>query len=287
MNDRQNHHIGGTPRRRPTGSFVTTAALALFVALALAACGSDGATSQTAETESVGAPGTEETGQEPAEDGEAADNDAELAEAVALGDAFMAAHQNLDAAAIQAIADPDASILEFGFWRRTPDEYDGLFQWMEILDWAWFPEDCTVLSGQLPVRVQCPFEMTNAWSLSRDLEPVPGQFELAVEDGVIIEALIDRDSEWNDRFGHWGMWLEANHPDDIPVLFRSDDDGNLTGGPATDPDALALYETRIAEYIADQETTEAGTDTDTEEGSDAEEDTEEDADQESENEPSD
>lgn len=243
---------------------MTAAVLALLVALGLAACGSDGATSQTSGTESVGATsdGDSESEDSDSENGEAADNEAEVAEAIALGDAFMAAHQDLDAAAVQAIADPDASILEFGFWRRTPDEYDGLFQWMEILDWAWFPEDCTVLSRQLPVRVQCPFEMTNAWSLTRDLDPVPGQFELAVEDGAIIEAVIDRDDEWADRAGHWGMWLQENRPDDIPLLFRFDDDGNLTGGPATDPDALALYETTIAEYIADQEAAQAETEAD-------------------------
>ena len=184
-------------------------------------------------------------------------DDSDTDEAIAISEAFMAAHRDLDAAAIQTVTAPDASILEFGFWRRTPDEYDGLFQWMEILDWDWDVDDCAATSEGPPIRVRCSFMTENDWSRSRDLDPVPGVFDLVLDDGSIVEVVLDMRPSWRDVPSHWVEWLEQNHPEEIAVLFRFDDEGNLTGGPATGPEAITLYRIRVPEYVAAQTAAEA------------------------------
>jgi hypothetical protein len=96
----------------------------------------------------------------------------------------------------------------------------------------------------------CFYEMANEWSRAQGVDPVPGTFELVVVDDVITEIVHEADESWGAVFSDWFEWLIDNHEDEIRTLFRFDDEDRFTGGPATDPDAIALYQQRVPEYVA-------------------------------------
>jgi hypothetical protein len=175
---------------------------------------------------------------------------AETAEAIEATMAFVRARDSRDLDATLELLDPEAAIVDFGFWPRTPDEYAGLFEWMEILDWRWTLDECVVEVPEPVVRVTCTYLTENAWSRARELDPFQGKLEFVVEENGLISEITSDHGTWNDQvFFPWFDWLDKNHEEDIPVMFRLDEQDNLTGGPATTSGALDLYRVRVPEYV--------------------------------------
>jgi hypothetical protein len=174
-------------------------------------------------------------------------------QAVELALAFMDARDRRDADAILEMLSPDVVARDFGFWPRGYEDYPSLTEWMDIFDWRWTVDECTALppgsSSDSSTRVGCTHVMANEWSRAQGVDPVPGQITLLVEDGQIVELENDT-GQWVPLvFAGWLEWLEREHPDDITVLYRHDDEGRPRGGPATDPEALDLYRRYVVEYV--------------------------------------
>lgn len=229
----------------------------IFVLSALLiACGSDqiddGVTGAS-ETTAIAESGAE--AEAPTETTEVASSEvlevdpAETDQTLEIADAFMAARNEHDADALLALLNPDVVVHDFGRWPRTYDEYPALLEWFVIFNWQWDLQECVEVNSGPPVRILCTHLMENDWARAQQADPVPGQIELVIEDGLIIE--VDSDTgEWVPKvYVPWFEWLVAEHEEDIPVLFRFDDANNLTGGPATDPEALELYRQYRVEYI--------------------------------------
>ncbi len=174
----------------------------------------------------------------------------ESTRAIETATAFIEARDRLDLDATLALLSPDAAILDFGFWPRTPDEYAGLFEWMEILEWRWSLERCWEVVPEPPVRVTCVHNTENVWSRAQGSDPVRGELEFVIrDDGLIVEVTSDL-GVWIDQvFRPWFSWLVESHEPQIPAMYRLNEQQNLTGGPATTPEALDLYRTYVPEYV--------------------------------------
>lgn len=138
--------------------------------------------------------------------------------------------------------------MTFGQWIRTPEEYRGLFEYWDIFHWRWTLDQCQEVVEGPPSRASCDYKVENDWSRAQGSDSVAGQLEFLVDDGLIVE--VNRDTPgWGEVVRGWFSWLERSHMEQIPVMFRLSDDGRLTGGPATTPEALDLYRTYLPEYL--------------------------------------
>ena len=222
-----------TPRHHLPSTLVL-----LFGQLAVSCTGSS-------ELETTSAGASTEAGAEN-DDGQV--DDAEAKQAVEIASAWFEARDRRDLDTTLALLSPDAEILDFGFWPRAPAEYEGLFAWMEILQWSWHLEACEVTAGP-DITVSCTHLMENEWSRAQGVDPVPGTITLGVEDGAITRLNSDI-GVWLERvFRPWESWVHRQYPEDVETMFRFDENGRFSGGPATDPEALALYRLRVSEYV--------------------------------------
>lgn len=228
--------------------------VALGAILILAACSdSDPDTATVGSSESGKSTGGDE-GISPVDDGEAASPTTtavspEVAEAMDVAADFIEARDRRDLDATLALLSPDAAILDFGFRPRTPDEYAGLFMWMEILDWRWTLDQCSEAAAGAPIRVLCVHRTENEWSRAQGSEPVEGKLEFVVDDGLIVEVTADNRVWVEQVFRHWTMWLQQFHGDDLPTMIRLQTEDEPPGGPATTPEALDLYRIYVPEYV--------------------------------------
>ena len=213
--------------------------------LILAACtdsdtdtAAEGEVSSTANQGAADDPSASPTTSEPSQE----------ATAIEIATAFMEARDQRDIDTTLALLSADALVNDFARLPRAPDEYRGLFEWWEIFDWRWTLEECQELVAGPPIRVSCDFLVENEWSRAQGSDPVQGQLELLVDGGHIVE--VNRDSPaWSEVFRRWLSWLEQFHMEQIPVLYRLDDNGRIAGGPATTPEALDLFRDYLPEYI--------------------------------------
>ncbi len=182
---------------------------------------------------------------------------AETVQAINVAEAFMEARDKRDTDGLLALLDPDVVVHDFGRWTRTYDEYPALIEWMDIFDWRWDLQECSEVISGPPVRVACRHLMENDWSRAQGADPVAGQIDLVVDGDLIVEVDSDLGQWVPIVFAPWMDWLDDQHSADIPVLFLFDEDDNLKGGPATDPEALELYRQYRTEYIASFESPDA------------------------------
>ncbi len=224
-------------------------AATIAVLMILGACsGSDtstGAGGDASPADQAAPPTT--TGSTP-ETASADDSVSETAQAVEIATEFFEARDQRDSDSMLLLLSPDATILDFGFWPRTPTEYPALLEWMAIFDWDTMLDECTQLAAGPPTRVLCTHRMENAWSRAQGSDPVPGEIEFLVDDGLIVEVVSDT-GNWRPVFVRQMDWLAQFHGDQISVMYRFDDEGNLTGGPATTPQALELFRQYLPEYL--------------------------------------
>lgn len=168
---------------------------------------------------------------------------------IEVATAFMKARDAYDVDTTLMLLSPDANILDFGAWPREPDEYRGLFDFWRIHNWSWEHQGCEEIATGPPTRVTCSYLIENDWTQAQSVDPVLGEHEFVVDsDGLISEVTRDF-RNFREVFVQWFEWLESSHRSDIRTLYRFDEEGNLTGGPATTPEALELFRQYLPEYV--------------------------------------
>lgn len=166
---------------------------------------------------------------------------------LALG--FMEARDLRDIDAAMSLLDPEAVIIDSGGGPRAVDEYAGLFEWMEVLDWRWIDVECVQTEAGQPAQVSCTFSMENDWSRARGPSPVEGKIQVSASGGVIDGVVLQLGNVWVEVvFSQFLNWVIQNHPADVEIMWRFDEVGVLNG-PSTSPEALDLFRLHTAEYV--------------------------------------
>ena len=171
-------------------------------------------------------------------------------EAVHTARRFIQARDTWDAAGARSLTADDAAIVDNRYtFEGVDDVHLATAEFERIAEWRHRQPQCTatVAAGR-PAVVTCTYLMENALSRALDQGPYRGStFQFTVADGQIQEVTHDFDfSEYSLQvFDIWIEWLEEHHPGDVDVMFTSD------GGRLT-PEALALWEQRLPEFISAQ-----------------------------------
>jgi hypothetical protein len=120
-------------------------------------------------------------------------------------------------------------------------------------EWHYRDPQCNARMTSPPeVKVICRYTMANALSEALGVGPYDGSWlDLRVAGGQIQEVLhhFDYGRYSYQVFEVFTGWLDEAHPGDFEVLF------GLTGGTAVGhltPEALALWEQRIPEFVSSQ-----------------------------------
>lgn len=165
----------------------------------------------------------------------------ELSAAVALGGDFIRAVDDWDAPATVALLDPDAEISDL---IESIELYGSKHEWLEILNWRWTLDECTVTHDVPPIRVVCFYTHHNAWMDALGDDPVRNRYVFTITDGRItkVDNLFFAFRGWSE----FHFWVDANHPNDLDVMFDSN-----RSVPLFTPESLALWERNTAEFVAE------------------------------------
>ena len=111
-----------------------------------------------------------------------------------------------------------------------------------------------------PGRVRCSYSMTTAMSEALGFEPYANHFLFDLDGGLItgithrraeLAGIIPQDDyRIAVYFNNFAPWVDNTHPEDWEVMTAPPRPGNDTREFVFTEDALALWEIRIAEFIA-------------------------------------
>ena len=175
--------------------------------------------------------------------------------AIAVATGFAEAYGAHDADAVIAhLADDFGGGVELGDIGRTPREIGLVVSLFEAQhSQQILQQTCAEVDRSSDgVVVRCPFDSHGFGSAELGFGPYTGHsWQLTVRDGEVVEARI----EYNNieqiieqTIRPFGWWVEANHPDDIPLMYIN---GNLTDFRLGEESA-GLFEQRLEQYVAEQ-----------------------------------
>ena len=175
--------------------------------------------------------------------------------AIAVATGFAEAYGAHDADAVIAhLADDFVGGVELGDIGRTPREIGLVVSLFEAQhSQQILQQTCAEVDRSSDgVVVRCPFDSHGFGSAELGFGPYTGHsWQLTVRDGEVVEARI----EYNNieqiieqTIRPFGWWVEANHPDDIPLMYIN---GNLTDFRLGEESA-GLFEQRLEQYVAEQ-----------------------------------
>ena len=115
------------------------------------------------------------------------------------------------------------------------------FDWYEAVGWQWTLDQCVEVEGG---DIECTVTTRNDWSDAIGLEPIVSVQHMEVGD-TGITAIIDKDenfrSQWIPKsFEIFASWVEAHHPEDVPIMFGPDD---------VNQQILDLYEINTERFV--------------------------------------
>ncbi len=171
-------------------------------------------------------------------------------EAVHIARRFIQARNTRDAASARSLTADDAAIVDNRYtFEGVNDVHLATAEFERIAEWRHLQPQCAAtVTAARPAVVTCTYLMENALTRALDQGPYRGStFQFTVADGQIQQVTHNFDfSVYTLQvFDIWIEWLEEHHPGDVDVMFTS------TGGRLT-PEALALWEQRLPEFISSQ-----------------------------------
>jgi hypothetical protein len=166
--------------------------------------------------------------------------------------AFLTARAAGDAAAIDELLAPDATVE--GMWIDDPAEFPALLAFFEATRWSWRINSCGLDDpghGVAPVVLECRYGIDTAWSDAGLFVRNSGVIRLTLsEEGITDVRNRYRTDHFDERFAPWFEWLDQEHPGDRLTMYRTVEGIEV---PQLTPEALALFETRVAEFVATAE----------------------------------
>ena len=174
--------------------------------------------------------------------------------AIAVATGFVKAYGSHDADAVIAyLADDFVGGVELGDIGRTQREIGLMVSLSEAQqDQQVLQQPCTEVDSSSDGEiVRCPFDSHGFGSAELGLGPFTGHFwELTVRDGDVVGARMEYNNVEQiiqQTINPFGWWVEANHPDDIPLMYFN---GDLTDFRLGEESAR-LFEQRLGEYVAE------------------------------------
>ena len=169
------------------------------------------------------------------------------AEAVALSESFIAAHNSRDYTKVRSMVAKAAEISMNP--ARSVDDLDMAMSWLEATGWTITSHGCTATSGtseEDPIHVFCSVAHENAWSKAMGEEPdTRGGLALDIVSGEIATALLSPApmSYANDAVTAFEAWLEETHPDDLAKMYVYED------LPALTVESIELWSRHTNEFV--------------------------------------
>ena len=152
---------------------------------------------------------------------------------LAVAEAFMQAWVAGDG---EALVDMFAEDGTFEGWLVGPDQLPALHDFFRALGWTFSDADCRSASDSR--EIQCNYTGQDDLLTALGRGPATGSLLLEISDGKITR-LVDQ-LNFDTYIPTWDTffyWLQANHADDIAVMFYPDQ-----FNPRLDPAAIALWE---------------------------------------------
>jgi hypothetical protein len=174
--------------------------------------------------------------------------------AVDVATGFVRAQAAFDAdAVIGYLADDFVGGADLGDFGRTPQEIRQVLALFEAQRSRQMLQPCVAVEDSAEgVVVRCPFDAHGFGSEELGFGPYTGQsWVVTVREGRIVRAR----TEWNniehmiqEVIEPFGQWVQANHPDDVAVMYIDGNPTDFQPGEASS----RLWEQRLDEYVAEQ-----------------------------------
>jgi hypothetical protein len=174
-------------------------------------------------------------------------------ELVAPAMSFVEARDSWDGETVRSLVADDA-VIDGDFTVAAADDYLVNADFERAFEWRFSQPKCTPTELGPPAEVTCTYVMQNALTRALDVGPLTGsRFEFVIEDGRIEEVrhTFDTSRYSVEAFEVFVGWLDETHPGDGDVIFDTALDGSMSRN--TSPEALALLEQRIPEFVASQD----------------------------------
>jgi hypothetical protein len=170
-------------------------------------------------------------------------------EAEQVASRFVSARNAWDATTVRLLLADDAVIDEVSV--ASVADYPARVEMERIRGWSFLQPQCTTTEVGPPARVTCTYTMEDAITRALGVGPFTGSsFEFVIADEHIQDVTHDFDfSQYSPQaFEVMWDWLDDVHPGDTDVIWAIDAVGRAT--PKLTPEALALLELRIHEFVA-------------------------------------
>ena len=158
-----------------------------------------------------------------------------------VAQSYMEARNAWDADAARSLLADDVSMIDSPI--ITIDGFGPEFEVLRVYEFQYEPFECI----EYTEIVKCTYLMTSNLQDIVGYPPIPGSFELAIEDGqiVLLHHLFNYNEFGTNVYDPFLTWLESAHPGSFDQLFRIE---GAVATPRTTPEALELARTYVAEY---------------------------------------